>query len=78
MTAEALTLHFIDDLDSKLAQLRQGREHGESLQYFQGFGRYLFADLAMREDEAQPGEDSAVAEESDSAVPDPDQPTLDL
>jgi 3'-5' exoribonuclease len=74
MTAEAITLHFIDDLDSKLAQLRQGRETGESLQYFQGFGRYLYADFAPADEEA-PGEVDETPEES---APDPDQPTLDL
>lgn len=83
MTAEALTLHFIDDLDSKLAQLRRGRELGESLQFFQGFGRYLYADLGSDEDEASvEGTEEGTAAEADSGPqqpePEPDQPTLDL
>jgi len=83
MTAEALTLHFIDDLDSKLAQLRRGRELGESLQFFQGFGRYLFTDFGAGGDENQaepsPPEPEIKAESTREAVePEPDQPTLDL
>jgi 3'-5' exoribonuclease len=41
MTAEAIALHFIDDLDSKLAQLRRARDDGGGLRYVRGFGRYL-------------------------------------
>lgn len=85
MTAEALTLHFIDDLDSKLAQLRQGRELGETLQFFQGFGRYLFTDLNLGEEEVEEtvevvaaGEASDAKEPTADAEPNPDQPTLDL
>jgi 3'-5' exoribonuclease len=85
MTPEALTLHFIDDLDSKLAQLRRGRELGESPQFFQGFGRYLFADFGS---DKVASESSAATEEPQPATepksepaetePEPDQPTLDL
>ncbi len=85
MTAEALTLHFIDDLDSKLAQLRQGRELGEPLHFFQGFGRYLFTEFGENrqddESEAAPTPDGArAAEEStdQEKAPPADQPTLDL
>ena len=84
MTAEALTLHFIDDLDSKLAQLRRGRELGESLQFFQGFGRYLFADFgsdeAAGETLRRQKSHSRLRTESEPAEtePEPDQPTLDL
>jgi 3'-5' exoribonuclease len=84
MTPEALTLHFIDDLDSKLAQLRRARELGESLHYFQGFGRYLFAELGTGDDAApQPAAaetttDSESMSESESEDADPDQPQLDL
>jgi 3'-5' exoribonuclease len=85
MTPEAITLHFIDDLDSKLAQLRRGRELGESLQFYQGFGRYLFADFgsdpAAGEAPAQPDRPQPTTD-SDSAPeetePEPNQPTLDL
>ena len=89
MTAEALTLHFIDDLDSKLAQLRQGRELGESLQFFQGFGRYLFADLSLGGTEADGSVETPTAasdsgskepspEPESESEPEPDQSTLDL
>jgi len=83
MTAEAITLHFIDDLDSKLAQLRRGRELGDSLRFFQGFGRYLYADLGTDDEEA-PGEvtETETAAEPESAPEEmesePNQPTLDL
>ncbi len=42
MTLEAFILHFIDDLDSKLNQLRQARESGEAMQYIRGLGRYTY------------------------------------
>jgi len=71
MTAEAIALHFIDDLDSKLAQLRQAREFGEPLQFFKGFGRYLFTELTSgSDDEPEPAKEEPE--------PEPDQPTLDL
>ncbi|MGH9464341.1 MAG: 3'-5' exoribonuclease YhaM family protein [Thermoanaerobaculia bacterium] len=41
MTAEAIALHFIDDLDSKINQLRRARDDGGGLRYLRGFGRYL-------------------------------------
>ena len=72
MTAEAIVLHFIDDLDSKLAQLRQGRERGEPLQFFQGFGRYLFADFGSDHSE------TPIEPTAEEVIPEPDQPTLDL
>jgi len=79
MTAEALALHFIDDLDSKLAQLRQGRETGEPLHYFRGFGRYLYTDLATAGSEPPPeNEDSSPADGDEKQTEEIDQPTLDL
>jgi 3'-5' exoribonuclease len=42
MTYEAFVLHFIDNLDSKLNQLRQARLSGESVQYIRGLGRYVY------------------------------------
>lgn len=41
-TAEAIVLHFIDNLDSKLAQLRQAAEIDSGFQYVRGLGRYVF------------------------------------
>jgi 3'-5' exoribonuclease len=47
MTAEAVALHFIDDLDSKLNQLTIARDEGEPVQFLRGMGRYMYlGDLA--------------------------------
>jgi 3'-5' exoribonuclease len=42
MTPEAFALHFIDDLDSKLAQLRQARESGTEMPFLRPLGRYIY------------------------------------
>lgn len=42
MTPEALALHFVDDLDSKLNQLRKARELGHGFQYLRPLGRHVF------------------------------------
>jgi 3'-5' exoribonuclease len=42
MTAEAVVLHFIDDLDSKLNQLRASREATPGMVYHRGMGRYVY------------------------------------
>lgn len=42
MTPEALTLHFIDDLDSKLNQLRAAREATPGMLFHRGMGRYMY------------------------------------
>jgi 3'-5' exoribonuclease len=45
MTPEALVLHFIDDLDSKLNQLRASRESAagtDGLSFSRGLGRYVY------------------------------------
>lgn len=42
MTPEALALHFIDDLDSKLNQLRATREAGAGVVFQRGFGRFVY------------------------------------
>jgi len=41
MTAEALTLHMIDNLDSKLAQLRDLSGSASGFQYVRGLGRHM-------------------------------------
>lgn len=81
MTAEAITLHFIDDLDSKLAQLRAARDLGEPLHFFRGFGRYLYTGAGTtNEQEPAPSDapDSVEEEPESEASESPDQPTLDL
>ncbi|MDX1502273.1 MAG: HD domain-containing protein [Thermoanaerobaculia bacterium] len=42
MTAEAMALHAIDDLDSKLAQLRPLRGRGPAFQYLRSLGRSVY------------------------------------
>lgn len=42
MTPEAVVLHFIDDLDSKLNQLRASREATPGMVYHRGMGRYVY------------------------------------
>ena len=42
MTPEALVLHFVDDLDSKLNQLRASRDAMPGIQYHRGLGRYVY------------------------------------
>ncbi|HEY7214664.1 MAG TPA: HD domain-containing protein [Thermoanaerobaculia bacterium] len=42
MTPEALALHFIDDLDSKINQLRNSREAATGMQYHRGLGRFVY------------------------------------
>lgn len=42
MTPEAIALHFIDDLDSKLNQLLAARETGPAVQYSRGLGRHVY------------------------------------
>lgn len=42
MTAEAVALHFIDDLDSKLNQLRASREATPGMQFHRGLGRFVY------------------------------------
>ncbi len=42
MTVEAVALHFIDDLDSKLNQLRNARESQPGLPFLRGLGRYMY------------------------------------
>ena len=50
MTPEALALHFIDDLDSKINQLRNLREASTGMQYHRGLGRYVYLPPPTAED----------------------------
>lgn len=65
MTVEAVALHFIDDLDSKLNQLRNARENQPGLPFLRGLGRHMYlpgpppAEAAEPEAfDPTPGEDS--------------------
>jgi 3'-5' exoribonuclease len=60
MTPEAVALHFIDDLDSKVNQLRAARETSPGIVYHRGFGRFVYLGVAAPEPEA--GEIVAEAE----------------
>ncbi len=53
MTPEAIALHFIDDLDSKLNQLERARQSGAGFQYVRGLGRYVY--LQEEEEAAERG-----------------------
>ncbi len=46
MTAEALLLHAVDDLDSKLAQLRSARVAAAGFQFLRPLGRYMYLGAA--------------------------------
>jgi len=89
-TPEALVVHLIDNLDSKLAQFRAIRGKGDGPQYVRGLGRWVYPDSglarpapALPETAAEPleasagtpGEDSSAAEADDD---DSLQPGLDL
>jgi 3'-5' exoribonuclease len=42
MTREALVVHYVDDLDSKLAQLRQAQEQGGGFRFLPPLGRFVY------------------------------------
>ncbi len=66
MTAEAVVLHFIDDLDSKLNQLRSYRETSPGIVYHRGFGRFVYVPaLADRYLLGEPVEDGATVDALD-------------
>jgi 3'-5' exoribonuclease len=57
MTAEALVLHMVDDLDAKLNQLRAAAEKGGGLAWVKGLGRHVYLGPA-----GEPGTPSEPAE----------------
>lgn len=76
MTAEALVLHFLDDLDAKLNQLRIARDQGGGMQFMKGLGRYVYLDgLTSAEAERQPEGKTGPDDPEPAAAPDP-QPAL--
>jgi len=64
MTAEALALNAIDDLDSKLAQLRQAALGASQLPYLKPLGRYVYL---PRVNGGEEGEDAGTGSEEDAA-----------
>lgn len=59
MTVEAIALHFIDDLDSKLNQLRRARADGGGLRFLRAFGRYLLLPAPADDGAADPARAAA-------------------
>ena len=56
MTPEALVLHFIDDLDSKLNQLRAARDATPGIVYHRGLARYVYLPAVEPRDDCAPVE----------------------
>jgi 3'-5' exoribonuclease len=54
MTPEAVTLHFIDDLDAKLNQLRIARESSPGMLYHRGLARFVYLPPPDREEASMP------------------------
>jgi 3'-5' exoribonuclease len=75
MTAEAIALHFIDDLDSKLAQLRRAASEGPGFRWLRGFGRMLR--VSGGEEEVEEEEPSPEADDSQDEAQEP-QARLEL
>ncbi len=66
-TAEAVALHMIDNLDAKLAQLRQAARNQSGFQYLRGLGRWMYLGPAKSGGDA--GDSNAPStDEPDTAV----------
>ena len=66
MTLEALVLHYIDDLDSKVNQMRGIRREGPGFRYVRGLGRYVLVDEEPAATD-KPGEEETDESDEDSA-----------
>jgi 3'-5' exoribonuclease len=77
MTPEAFVLHFIDDLDSKLAQLEQARASGEEMPWIRALGRYVHLGGVATGEKAEPAQmvDSPAADRGEPRDPAPDNET---
>ena len=64
MPPEAVALHFIDDLDSKVNQLRAVREATPGVVYHRGFGRFVYVPTPAA-DEAEAGAVVVAVEEGE-------------
>lgn len=67
MTREALVLHFLDNLDSKLAQLRQAQRQREGFHYLRPLGRFVY--LERQEEESPTEATSEVDPDVDREAP---------
>lgn len=75
MTVEAVALHFIDDLDSKLNQLRNARENQPGLPFLRGLGRHMYLPGPPPAETAEPEAfDPTPGEDSRSTAPSPGPP----
>jgi 3'-5' exoribonuclease len=68
MTAEAVVLHFVDDLDSKLNQLRASREANPGVSFHRGMGRYVY--LPTLPPQPEGAEEQATAADPPSTAAD--------
>ena len=73
MTAEAIVLHFIDDLDAKLNQLHNHRKQGGGMQFLRGLGRFIYLDPVPKE-----GETKADTPPAHDQAPEEAQPQTNL
>jgi 3'-5' exoribonuclease len=84
MTPEAVALHFIDDLDSKLNQLRGARESGAGMQFLRGLGRYVYfpprgeepVAAAVEDDDQKAGDGTAGTGDAEETAPEAPPTTL--
>ncbi len=68
MTTEAVVLHFVDDLDSQLNQLRRAAlQGGDGLHFLKGMGRYIYS--SRNGDQTESAEEEAA---DPAAEPDED------
>jgi 3'-5' exoribonuclease len=74
MTLEAVALHFIDDLDAKLNQLRIARQGSPGMLYHRGLARYVY--LPAPEDAQQAAGGAGPLEPPDPGAAPPEQPGL--
>lgn len=79
MTLEALVLHFIDDLDSKINQFRNQRRRSPlEIQFLKGLGRYVYLPIGaepvggvLAEPGPEPGPDEAEGPGEEGADEEP-------
>jgi 3'-5' exoribonuclease len=67
MTPEAVVLHFVDDLDSKLNQLRAARDANPGIQYHRGMGRFVYLPPVLSREARDVDPHAAEAHEADLA-----------
>ena len=76
-TPEALALHYIDNLDSKLMQLRQLRHKGaEGVQYVKPLGRSMYFDRPAPH-MPESGPEEATPQKAEGDAPEDDRPPSD-